>query len=318
MNISIVNTSDGKEVKTINKDEDGITSIRCEATGTYITYMSHNKLYIYNVKEDKLLNSIQYKDSILKNFYYSEDSSIVFVGTSPANFDINKEDSLTIHVFSTKDGKEVNSFNITAGYLSGIFTKGDNVYMLMNNSLGVKYNMIVLSYNYKTGNINWKKSVDNVWGKYLIKSYADGTDDLAVCHGKNTSVLSMKDGKEIQSFNANSDIINIYAFANSNIYLVFLADGGVNYINMNNQSNIEYKGKYEFNNDKYINAVQSETGFILIPENDNRIILYEEKVNKDANKEDIEVDYPSNDTISVLDIDKVKDEYNVKNRNLVD
>ena len=318
MNITIVNTLDGKEVKTINKDEDGITSLRCEATGTYITYMSYGVLNIYNVKEDKLLNSIKYKDSILKNFYYSEDSSVVFVGTTPTNYDINKEDSLTVHVFSTKDGKEVNSFTLTAGYLSGIFTKGDNAYMLMNNSLGSKYSMIVLSYNYKTGDINWKKTVDNVWGKYLIKSYADGTNDLAVCHGKTTSVLSMKDGKEIQSFSAKSDIINIYSFTNKNIYLVFLADGGVNYINMESGTNVEYMGRYEFNLNKYTIAVQSETGFILIPENENRIILYEEKTNKEANKEEIELDYPSNDTISVLEIDQVKDDYNVKNRNLVD
>ncbi|MCR4581364.1 MAG: toll/interleukin-1 receptor domain-containing protein, partial [Bacilli bacterium] len=308
MNISIVNAKDGKEVKTINKGGEGITSIRCEATGTYITYMSYGTVNIYNVKEDKLVTSVKYKDSILKNFYYSEDSSVVFVATSLTNFDINKEDSLTIHVFSTKDGKELNKFTLTAGYLSGIFTKDDNAYMLLNNSLGTKYNMIVLSYNYKTGNVNWKKSVDDVWGKYLIKSYADGTNDLAVCHGKTTSVLSMKDGKEIQSFSAKADVINIYSYTNRNMYLVFLADGGVNYINMDTGNSIEYMGRYEFNLNKYINAVQSETGFILIPDNDNRIILYEEKTNKEAKKEDISLDFPSTDTISALEIDTVKDE----------
>ena len=318
-NIVIVNAADGKDIKTINKEEDqDIVSLRCDLTGTYITYMSRGKLYIYNVNEDKLINSFQYKDSILKNFYYSDDSEYVFVATSPTNFDINKEDSLTMHVFSTKEGKEVNSFTLTAGYLSGVFTKGDNAYMLMNDSLSGKYNMIVLSYNYKTGSMNWKKSVDNSWGKFIIKSYADGTNDLAVCSGKATSVLSMKDGKEIQSFSADSEIINIYAYTSSNIYLVFLADGGVNYINMNSGSNVEYKDRYEFNLDNYINAVQSETGFILIPENDNRVILYEEKTNKDAKKEDIELDFPSTDTISVLDVENVKDEFNVKNRNLVD
>ena len=315
--IKIVNSNDGNEVKSIDSDKT-IISLRCNPNGKYISYMTSNNLYIYNVEEDREVTNIYNKDGYLKNYYYSENGDYLFVASVPTNFDINKEDTLTMHVIKVSEGKEINSFTLTAGYLEGVLTKGDNAYVLLNSSLGAKYHSIALSYNYIEGKMNWKNNYDNSWGKYIIKSFKEGTNDIAVTNNRNVVVLNAKDGKEVESFATDSDIINIYSFVNNNTYLVFLANGEVNYINMDTKKAVEYKGKYEFNVESYISAVHSENGFILIPENENRIILYEEKKNSKAQEENITLDYPSTDTISVLDVDKLKDEYGVKNRNLVD
>ena len=56
----------------------------------------------------------------------------------------------------------------------------------------------------------------------------------------------------------------------------------------------------------------------MIPKNKNIIIIYELKNNKDAKKEDIELDYISDDSIKVSDYEKVEEEYNIKNKSLVD
>ena len=42
-----------------------------------------------------------------------------------------------------------------------------------------------------------------------------------------------------------------YSFLNKDTYLVFLKDGSVNFINMENRMNFEYNGKFEFNLDEY-------------------------------------------------------------------
>ena len=158
----------------------------------------------------------------------------------------------------------------------------------------------------------------DTWSRFIIKSYKDGTNELAITSSKNITILNAKDGKEIESFSTDSEIINIYSFITSNMYLVFLANGDVNYVNVDTKKSILYDGKFLFNLDKYIDALQSENGFVLIPENDNRIILYEEKKNPELQELDIKLDYPSTDTISATEVDKVKDEFGVKNRNLVD
>ena len=316
-NIKIVNISDGKEINTIDNDKN-ILSLRCDSTGKYLTYTTSDTLYIYDYSDNNEIGNIKNKDGFIKNMYYSSDSNYIFVATSPTNFDIYKEDSLTMHVIKTSECKEINNFTLTAGYLVGVITKDDNAYILLNNSVGAKYNAIALSYNYIDGKINWKNNYSDSWSKFIINSYKEGTNDIAITDSRDVIVLNAKNGKEIETFATDSDIINIYSFINSNTYLVFLANGKVNYINMDSKKSIEYKGKYEFNVEKYIDAIHSDTGFILIPENSNRVILYEEKKNNDATEEDLELDYPSSDLVSSLDIDKLKDEYSIKNRNLVD
>ena len=61
----------------------------------------------------------------------------------------------------------------------------------------------------------------------------------------------------------------------------------------------------------------SEDGFLLIPYNENRVILYEAKTSKNVKKEDIKLDYISDSSISQADYDKVKEEYNMKNKSLI-
>ena len=316
--ITIVKADTGEEYKKIEKDKDRITALRCEKSSTFITYITNKKLFVYNIKEDKVVGSISSKDDFIRDVYYSEESDYVFAATSPTNFDINREDSLTMHIISTKDGKEINNFTVTAGYISGLYTKGNNVYVLLNNTLAEKYSAIALSYNYIEGKMNWQNNYDNTWSRFIIKSYKDGTNELAITSSKNITILNAKDGKEIESFSTDSEIINIYSFITSNMYLVFLANGDVNYVNVDTKKSILYDGKFLFNLDKYIDALQSENGFVLIPENDNRIILYEEKKNPEAQEIDVKIDYPSTDTIGVTEVDKIKDEFGVKNRNLVD
>ena len=316
-NISLVSTKTGKHVKEISKDKDSYTSVKGDTNGEYLSYIDQNKLYIYNIKDDKVIGSISSKDKFIKNIYYSEDNKYVFALTSNNNYDINKDDYLTIHVISVKDAKEINSVTINASYTAGMLTRGNNVYMLLNRSKGTNFSMIVVSYNYIDNKINWSKTFDNNFGKFITKSYPDGTNNIAVVNYQTVNVLDAESGNIVETFNADSEIINIYSYLNNEIYLLFLKNGEVNFINMEYKNIVEYKGKFEFNLDSYSKVTQSEKGFLLIPYNDNRVILYEQKTNTNAKKEDIKIDYPSDDGIKSSEYDKIKEKYNIKNKSLV-
>ena len=86
---------------------------------------------------------------------------------------------------------------------------------------------------------------------------------------------------------------------------------------MKYKNNIEYIGRFEFNLENYFKVALSENGFILTPTNENRIILYERKTNKDVKEEKIKLNYVKDDSISSLKFDKIKENYKVKNRSLV-
>lgn len=316
-NISIIDIKNNKVLREIKKSKDSYISVRGEKEGKYLAYLEKNKLHIYNVESNKEISTIS-NEKYVKEIFFSEESDYLFVGTSTQDFDINTEDTLTIHTINVSEGKEINSTTINTSYLNILFTKDNNVYIQTNESIGTDYNSILVSYNYVDGYINWTRKFDSKWGKTIVRSYAEGTNSIAVANYSTVDVLDMANGETISSFNCSSEIIGMYAFLKSDVYLVFMSDGSVNYINMQYNDSIEYIGKYEFNIDKYVKVALSDKGFLLIPQDENRVILYEQKRNSKIKEEDIQVDTSTDYSVTLTDYDKLKDEYHIKNRNLVD
>ena len=316
-NISLINTENGKLIKEIEKEEYSYYALQGDENGNYLIYTDMNKLGIYNVKENTKIGEISSDDNFAKEMYFSSNSDYVFVGTAKQNYDINAEEYLTIHVINTKEAKEINNVTLNAAYISGMITNGNNVYLLLNNRLGTDMNMLVVSYDFVNGKTNWTKSFENKWGKFITKSYPEGTNNIAVVNHDTVNVLNADDGSTVESFNASDEIINIYSFLNKETYLIFLKNGSVNFINMEYRNIVEYMGRFEFNLSEYSKISQSEDGFLLIPENENRVILYEEKVNEDIKEENIQLDYPKDDSIYTSEKETIIEEYNIKNKNLI-
>ena len=316
-NISIVKVKDGKKVKEIKKNDYSFSSIKGEQDGKYLTYIDQNVVYIYDINKQKNIASIKTSDKYLNNIYYSLDSKYIFVFRTTKDFNINNDEYITMDVISLLDGSIVNSEVIQAGYVNGLVNKGNNAYIIFNNYNVDKMNSIIVSYNYVDGIINWSNTYDNSWIKKINKSYPDDTNDIVVANYDNLLVLNCEDGSSVETFNTSSEIIEIYSFFDREMYLVILSNGSVNYVNMETRKSIEYMGKYDFNVDNYTDIDQSENGFLLVPKNENRAILYEQNKNKDVKKVDIEIKNDTANSISVVDYDKLKDEYKVKNKNLV-
>ena len=316
-NIVLVNIKDGKKIDEIKKQEYSYKSVRSDLKGNYISYIDGKKINIYDVKEKKVVKTIEEELEFSKELYYSEDGKYLFAFTSDNNFDIDSEDYLNIIVISTENKDVINKANINASYVSNIDIKDNNLYLLCNRSIGTNFNAVLASYNYIDGNINYTKSFDNTWGKYITRSYKEGTNELAIANYDTVYVINADDGNTITTFNLGSEIINIYAFLNNDMFLSFNNNGTVNYLSMDSNESVELIGKYELNLDKYTKVYILNDGFLLIPFNDNRVIYYEANSNKKLKEENIKLDYPKDDGIDQNKMDKVKKEYNVKNKNLV-
>ena len=314
-NIIIVSTKDGKKIKEIKKEDNSYTSLR--GTDNYLSYIDDKKVSIYSIKDNKDLGTFKTDKKMIKEMYYSDDNKYLFVSSKESNYSMDKEDYMTIHVLDVTNLKEINNIEFNAGYISGMYTKDNNLYMLLNRSFKTDFNMIIASYNYIDNNLNWSKTYDGNWGKFIIKSYAENTNDLAVVNGNKVNVLDASNGEVKEVFDVSSEIIEIYSNMNKEIFITFTNKGNVNYINMENKKNIELLGKYEFNVDKYTKVSKNDKGFLLVPENENRVIYYEEKSNKEIKEEKLKPGYVKNDSIYEDKVKKLKKEYNVKNKNLV-
>ena len=222
-----------------------------------------------------------------------------------------------MHVIKVDDVSEINSVELNAGFISGIITKDNNAYMLLNRIIGTNNNALLVSYNYVDGNKNWEKVYDNTWGKYITRSYPEGTNNVTIVNYDTVRMINMDSSEEVKAFSTSSEIIGIYSYNDSEVYLVFNSNNSVIYMGPDFKDSIEYAGKYEFNLDDYKKVTLFNNGFLLIPTNENRVIYYEANSNKDLKEEDIKLDYPSDDSIKLKDFDKVKKEYNIKNKSLV-
>ena len=317
-NISIVNVENGNKVAEIEKEGHSYYSVRGNSTGEYLTYTDRKNVYIYDVNENKKIGQISSEDDFLKDLYFSENSDYVFAGSIKVNYDITVEDSLTLHVIDVKEAKEINNMTFVASTIGGIETRGDTAYLLLNNGATINsVNMQVISCNFINGNINWENKFERKFGKFLVKSYAENSNNIVVVNNETTTVLNGENGAIEATFNSSNNIINIYTFINKEVYLVFASDGTVEFINMERKESYEYGGKFELNLDAYSAVCPSEKGFLLMPQNGNRIILYEEKTNKEIKEVDIEVGYPENQSVLINEQKSIIEEYDVNNKNLV-
>ncbi len=317
-NLNIVNVENGKLIKEIKKDDRYFNSVLGESTGKYLAYDTNKNFYLYDLENDKLITQLSTDNKFMKELYFSSDSSYVFTSSIKESPSISEEDYITVHTINIKTGKEVSSITFAAGYLSGIVTKENNAYVLLNEAIGTKFNMIVASYNYTDGKSNWTKTFDNNWGTFIVPSYDEKIDHIAVVNHDAFKLISSKDGDVVQSTTAAKEIIDIYTSAGKEIYTLFLANGDVNFYNADAKDNINLLGKFEFNLDRYSKVALASHGFLLIPENSNRVILYEEKFNKDIKKENIKVDYVNDDSINITKFEEVINKYSIKNKSLVE
>ncbi|MBO5530406.1 MAG: toll/interleukin-1 receptor domain-containing protein [Bacilli bacterium] len=314
-NIVINNIKNGKKVKEIKKGDYSYTSIR--GTNNLLSYIDNKSVSIYNIKEDKALGTYKVDDSMMKEMYYSDDNKYLIASSTNKTFDINKEEYIKVHILDINSLEEINSVELNAGYISTMFTKDNNLYMLLNRTFNTEFNMVVASYNYIDGNINWTKTFDGNWGKFMTKSYPEEINDIAVVNSNKVNVIDGNTGDVKGIFDTKNEIIEIYSNLNKEIYVTFSSKGNVNFINMETNKNIEHIGKFEFNLDEYILVAKNNNGFLLVPKNDNRVISYEENSNKKIKEEKIKTGYPKDDSIKITDVKKIKKKYNVKNKNLV-
>jgi hypothetical protein len=316
-NIIITVTKNGDIFKEIKKEDKSYQSVRGHFETKYLSYADSKKLTIYSLLEDKTIGTITYKDDLLRQSFYSEDGKYYFATTIENQFSVDKEQYVTVHVIETNSANEINSVRFNAGYISNMFTKGNNVYMLFNRIMGADFSMLAVSYNFIDNNVNWTRTEDGIWGKIITRSYKEDVNDIGVVHGNKLDILDESNGDVKYSFDMSSDIIEVLSYTNKNLYLVFNTDGTVNYASMDSKQNVIYNGQYQLNLKNYTKMVKSESGYLLIPENENRVIYYTTNTSKDAKEVKKEYDYVSTDTVTESEKNKLKEEINIKNKNLV-
>ena len=316
-NIKVLSTKDGKVLKEIKKEDDGFISIKGSSDGKYIVFITKNILFKYDVKENKVTGKYTTNEFFNDQLYFSDDYKYVFAITEESYFKIDN-DTVTVRVIDLDTLTEKNTLKVDAGYSSGLVSRNNNAYMLFNSSTGTDYTLVAISYNYIDNKVNWTYKDNDIWGKYIYKSLPEGSTHIMIVHNNKLEVLDQDSGNIVARFDTKSEIIDVFGFTDEEIYLTFNTDGTVNYMKMADQSNMNYNSKFSFNVGKYSKVAQSEKGFLMVPYNENRVIVYENNTNNRLKEVETDIKEKKSSVIySASELKKLKEEYDVQNKSLV-
>ena len=317
--VVIVDIKTGKVLKEIKKVDFSYKSISSDKDGNYLAINDSPNLYLYKLDGYKEIAKYSFdkKDTLENEMRFTLDGKKLFVATCLDTFNVADKIKSTVHVFDTGNLKEENKFVIDARYIETMIEKGSNIYLLTNQSSGNNYQTLVISYNYQNHKVNWSKTIDNSWGKDIIYGYSDKSNSLAVVHGNLVDIYNINTGEHVRNYNVSTDIIGIYASSTNDIFLAFATDGTANFLSMDYKENIIYKGLFDFNLNKYSFVIKNNSGYLLVPYLSNRIIFYEQNKSKKIKELDKKYDLPKDDGIKIDEYEKIKKDFNIKNKNLV-
>ena len=316
-NIKVANIKDGKVLKEIKKKDLGYKSIKGDFSGKYLVINDSPKVYLYDAESLEQKGEIKLSGSVFDEIYFSLDSKHIFVTTNKGSYDPFAADNITIHNISVSDFKEKDAITLESKYLIEVDEKDDILYILSNQSIGTKYDLYVTSYDYKNNKVNYSKAISNNWGSHMLSSFVEGSKLIAVSHGNVVNIINSTDGKIIQTYSLTGDVIELYASFTKDLFMAFTEDGNVHYISLDYNDSVIYNDLYEFNLDDYKYVANNETGYLLVAKNQNRIIYYERNKNKDIKEEKLDLDYLSDQGLSIKEVEKIKKDYDLKKKNLV-
>ena len=315
--INIASTKNGKILKEIKKVKYSFTSIKSDKDGKYLIINDSPNLYLYDANNYKELSKITVKDKIVREMFNTFDGSKLFITTTKGNLDPFKPGNLTMHVLDSSNLNELDSFAIDSTYIEYATEKNDVIYFLTNQSIGTNYDAYITSYDFKNNKVIWTKKIDNIWAKNMEVSAYENAHNLAVSSGNEITILDEADGKVLGRYSLTSNIIEIFVSTSADTYIVFTENGTVYFISLKYNDSIIYKGLFQLNAGKYISATLTNKGYLLVPNNDNRIIYYEKSGNKKAKKIDMHLGYLKDQGLKTAEIEEVKKTFNLKKKNLV-
>ena len=318
--VVIYDIKSGKKLKEIKKLKHSYVSIFSDREGKYLVINSTDRAILYDTDKFDKVGEFKVSNSITREMRFTNDSKYVFIGNSEGTLSISGKDNITIHVLSTDDFKEVDKFEINARYITDIADNDKGtVFILANQSISTDMTMQVYAYSYKNNKVNWNRSFDENWGTHIQLSLADGVNNLAVTSASTAKILNQSNGDTIDVFNLKSEAIGILASYTTDLFATFTEEGLVNFLNVKAGDNIVLGDFINLKLKNYTNVVQTEDGYLLTALNDNRVISYTKlkgKVLKE--KDEVKTKLISDDSIKISDQDKVKKEFNIKKKNLVD
>lgn len=310
--VVIRNVDNGEVVSTI----DNLSPIGISGTNddSCLFVVAYKKIYAYKNNEKIFEQSAPDKKKFSYKIFKDGDNKYFNVYATEESFEVKDESPSNIYTYSVNDNKLISSYNLNTDYIEGIVYKKNNAYILANKSANGKYTFYVASINLLDGKENYKKAIEGGWGSRIQRSYAEGTNTLVVTTGSMVYLLNMDNGNELTSISYGTKAVGLFANVNSDIYTIFTKNGEGHILNGEKKTDLIISNLYKFNISSYESFLVSNIGYIAIPTNENRIVIYNRF---DYNGDKVDYEEEKANYMSNQELNDIINEYNLDKKNLI-
>lgn len=270
---------------------DSITKVTSDVEGKYIAVYSYNEILLYDAHTFEKLNSFTTSNGETMNEYIKFDKNYFFYAESKSINDNIMDDESEIRIYNLNKGVEESRIRISGGTLKNIVVDNEKVYVLYGkfkeNTISV--DQYVASYRVANGEMIWSYKKEDFTAKHLLLPSAGG-NNLLVSMGYQAVLLSTKDGTESITFPIGDEIINCFAYSDSNDYLIFTKQGKIFLIYSDELKIVEATDWFECKSDNVKDFAQVNIGYLLLDQYTNAITVYDMVKGPNVTESDVDSD----------------------------
>lgn len=306
----------GREIEKISSDFFA-NSISSSENGKYLEVSTREKILIYETDMYTEIASYEVSSDMSivdNNRYFDENEENLLFAISKKSSETTN--TLEILTYNITNKNVVNSTNINADNVVKIIFKDNYALVISNRKIGLSFDMLVTSYNYKDGKVNFEKEY---YGKYALDIKINNDTFLAVAY--DTAYLIDFSGNEKAEFSLANSEVNVYTLPNANMYLVFSSNGTINVLDANenglnaSDNNTVYGDVFNFNLSSYEAFLYVNGKIVTYTSNDDRIVIYGNLENKDI--KEIQYEEKEFNKLTFSEQKKIIEKYNFKKKNLI-
>ncbi|MCM1172335.1 MAG: toll/interleukin-1 receptor domain-containing protein [Clostridium sp.] len=302
--------TDSGEINIYWINEENMQSLSCNAVfgfkvdpnGNYLVVKGWNSQYIYDINTLELLYTYNPRDGykIESTSFFVGDNIWIYIDSpdvqnvendtaTPQDTEMEQENNeqetplgATLHFVDLSDGLEYAFLDVEFPNVTDIRIKGETAYILANNYAAASRSgtTCLMVCDIKTGSKLWEKLYEDIYIDSICMSYADGADELVIYSNREIFTIEEDTGKETARFTATSEIIDCMGFKSGESFITFLRDGSLCVITESKQyTSLEFY--LDCKADNVTGFVPAADGFLVLPQNSNRITYYCTSVNPD-------------------------------------
>lgn len=269
------------ESKWENLDIVYATAIATDESGKYLALVTNDMVYIYETDGFTMKYSYEISDGYLRSrdMCFVGENTFVYAENTSSFTDSESQESI-FHFVNLETGEAYAQTKLPYGSISLISSFNGEVYIAVCNledlfdSYGMFYKV-----NPVDGNVIWECS-EAVYGDVVQFPFAEGATECLLVSAMSAYTVNMETGEATGEYVTANEINGVAAYKNKDMFLVITSTAEYCNINCEYDTMIVLEDYFLYNVDSKIDKVLvTEAGFAVLPQRENRVILYDTSLN---------------------------------------